>query len=387
MSAFRPPRLWRALVGLSGDPKRTAEIRADLDEEFRSHRVPECGPRDARRWYRRQVVRSLPSLLRHRWLLRRSSIPAAVNPMSTLSRDLSFAARALRARPLPTLVAVVTLAMGIGATTAVYSALSAVVLRPLPYAEPERLVRIRPGELFYSTPATFDDFRRRTTGPMLVSAHGRTLATLIGDDETEVVRGALVSANHFDVLGAPPLIGRSFLPADAQPGAERTLILSHGLWQRRYGGEDTIVGSTIDVGGQSHRVVGVMGMNHLPIEIDWEIWFPLEEGPDSRHADWALALIARLAPGIGFEEGSAIARQAFLDQLRDAGTTPSDATVAGAMLQAVDRWLLGDTAARIRLLFAAVALVLLIAAVNVANLLLAQSGTRRDELSPALRGP
>lgn len=380
----RPPAFWRALLALGYGPEERADLARDLDEEFSRHVLPEHGTRAARRWYRRQVTRSLGVVLRQRLRLRPDR-PRPSSPrhdfVATLLQDLRFALRGLRARPLPGLAAILTLALGIGATTAVFSAVNAVLLQPLPWGEPGRLVRIWPEQLFYTGLADALDFRDRVAPQLQTTAYGRTLATLTGGSEAEVVRGAIVSADHFDVLQTRPAFGRGFRAQDALPGAERVVILSHALWLRRLGGDPATIDTAVDISGVSHRLIGVMGPDHLALELDWEIWFPIEEADDGRHADFALALVARTAAGVSLERAAEISRQAFADRSRDTGGQADPAQLAEIGVAPLASWLIGDTAPRVRLLAGAVALVLLIAVANVANLLLAQGQSRQRELT------
>jgi hypothetical protein len=182
--------------------------------------------------------------------------------MGTLLQDLRYAARTFVQRPGFTFVALLALALGIGSNTAIFSVVNAVVLQPLPFHEPERLVLIfetmPDNETRWVAPANFLDWRRESRSFEGLAGYGNINANLTGGDQPERVQAATVSAGFFDVLGVQPALGRTFLPDEEQPGSERVAVLGHGLWQRRFGSDPEVVGRSLSLDGQSTTIVGVL---------------------------------------------------------------------------------------------------------------------------------
>jgi len=358
----------------------------DLAEEFQSYVVPERGRLRARIWYWRQTLGSLPAALRRRFgsspaLPPRGTDrqPRRASVLEGLLMDLRSGIRGLRARPAFGLVAVATLALGIGANVAIFSVVYATVLSALPYERPEQLVRFWPEALFSGGVGDLAELCDRAPAGIAVAAYGRTLATFTGGAEPELVRGAVVSWNHFDLLGARALHGRGFVEGEGDPGRSRILVLGHGFWQRRFGADPTIVGQSVELRGEPWQVVGIMPETHQPLEPDWNFWRPLDLEPE-RDAGNALAMIGRLSDDIGLEQASAFYRETLVrlwsTQDYDASEEERRAMVAGSL----GDWLLGPWRSRLILLLGAVSLVLLIACANVGNLMLARTVSRRDEL-------
>jgi putative ABC transport system permease protein len=310
--------------------------------------------------------------------------------MDTLLRDVRYGARTLLRSPLMTLVATLTLALGIGANTAIFSVVDGILFRSLPYAEPDRLVAVwadyteRDGPLreWLSYPA-FADLRDRDHVFEDVAVYGGWAPTLTGAGEaTSLVGGAVTAGMFSHVLRVAPALGRTFAPEDDRPGAAVVVVLSHGLWVRAFGGDASIVGRTVSLDGEPHTVIGVMPAGFRPPFIGGaEIWRPLSPGVPGGFFEARLMAvlrgIARLRPDVAIEtarsEASALARRISEEY--------PDATGIGYALFPLRADIVAAADRALRVLLGAVGVILLIACVNVANLRLARGATRRGELA------
>ncbi len=304
--------------------------------------------------------------------------------MGTFRQDLRYAVRMLLKKPGFTLVAVMTLALGIGANTAIFSIVNAVLLRSLPYPEPDRLTQIwetfRPQDVMVTSisPHNFADWQRENQSFERLASYSYATFTLTLDDQPEPVSGLRVSADFLSVMGVSPALGRDFLMEEDAPGKNRVLILSHALWQRRFAGDDGIVGQAIPVNGETFTIVGVMPKDFtFPDSTD--IWSPigLDLSRIQRGTSFLFS-VGRLKKDVTIAaaqtEMSAIA--ASLEQLY-----PNTNTGCGVNLVALHDQLVGDVKLRLWVLFGAVGFVLLIACTNVANLLIARAATRHKEIA------
>ena len=189
--------------------------------------------------------------------------------MNTLLQDLQYGLRMLLKHPGVTAIAVLTLALGIGANTAIFSVVNAVLLNPLPYREPDRLVslweNVPTHGRWRASPANFFDWKKQNTVFEDVAAFGGASMTLTGDGEPEQLLGARVSSGYFAVVGVEPLLGRSFAPEEHEPGKGQVVILGHGFWQRRYGGDRNIINRNVTLDGATYTVVGVMPPGIYPV--------------------------------------------------------------------------------------------------------------------------
>jgi len=300
--------------------------------------------------------------------------------------DLRYAARMLRRSPAFTATAVITLALGIGANSAIFSVVSGVLLRPLPYPAPDRLAmvwmdnaRISLREDWHSFP-DYLDYKQQSTTFEDLAIFNNTARTLTGtgDAEPERVLGAHSSANLFDVLGVRPARGRAYSVAEDQAGANSVVILSHGLWQSRFSGRD-VLGQTLSMNGRAMQIIGVMPEGFAFPTRDTEFWVPTgasEQQRTSRGSLW-LQIIGRIKPGVSVAQAqSDLARvnAGLLQQFP--GRKGYGVYVAGYADQVV-----GKVRPAILVLLGAVACVLLIACTNVANLLLARASVRERELT------
>jgi putative ABC transport system permease protein len=299
-----------------------------------------------------------------------------------LWQDAVFALRQLRKAPAFALVTIVTLALGIGATTAIFSLLHAVVLRPLPFPHPERIVqlwRTDHGDDRSLSAAGFLGFREAASFACLAASTSASF-NLTGDGAPERIIGGRVSAGYFDVFGVRPELGRVFTAAEDRPGRERVVVLSDSLWRQRFAADPRVIGRTFRLNGLSHEVIGVLPPSFELRAVDARLWVPIAFTPEqaSNFGNSYLHVLGRLRPGVSRvaaeTEVAAIARRLdALDNLSPRGR--------GTRLEPFLDHLLGGYRQRLLILLGAVGCVLLIACVNVANLLLARGGVRSREIA------
>jgi putative ABC transport system permease protein len=305
--------------------------------------------------------------------------------MSSLLQDLKFALRTLAKSPAFTLVAILTLALGIGANTAIFSVVNAVLLRPLPFKNPSRLVwswgncplcghgAVAPGDFldYRAQNHSFDHY-----GAMAV---GDSLFNLTGNDKPIQIKGSMITSGFFDALGIQPRYGRVFNESDEKTSDPESVILSHHLWQDRFGGDPQVIGKSISLDGKSRTVVGVLASD-IPVLTESDLWFPApfeNKGMQSRRSHF-LRPIGLLKPGVTISQA-----QSELDAIaaRLAAEYPVSNNGWSVKLDPLQNVLVGDVRPALMVLIGAVALVLLIACANIASLLFARNTARQREIA------
>jgi putative ABC transport system permease protein len=312
--------------------------------------------------------------------------------MDSFLRDIRYALRRLAKSPAFTAIVVLTLALGIGANTAIFSVVNAVLLRALPYREPDRVVTINhfynSAELNYlEAPVSavgFRDYRDRTTSFEAVAVESRWSANLTGDGDPERVPASRVSGDYFRVLGVPAALGRTFGRDEDEPGKNRVVVVSDGLWRRVLGGERSAIGKTIQLNGESYTVLGVMPPEFRAFfSRDAEIWTPLALRPDqfsvNAYTNEWLNLTARLKSGISQKQAQA-EMTAFADNLKRTYTNQFGRSWT-LRITSLNELATGKIRPALLVLLGAVGFVLLIACANVANLLLARGAVRIKEVA------
>jgi len=307
--------------------------------------------------------------------------------MSHLLIDLRYALRLLLRAPAFAMVAIVTLALGIGANTAIFTVVNALLIRPLPYGHADRLVmvwqdlRARGGPADeWATPGNYADWRKEKGIFDEVAVISGWRPTLTGGAEPESIAGEQVSHEYFSVLGIAPMLGRSFTLADDVPNAPRVAVIGYGLWHRKFGGSPTAIGQSVTLNGEPHEIVGVLGDGFRPIvNRVAEIWRPsrINTANPARGAI-VLRAVARLPEGMSLERAQAAA-DILAKQLEAAYPQFNEKTRFNLM--PLHARVVGDIKPGLLALLGAVGFVLLIACANIANLLLARGSARGRELA------
>jgi putative ABC transport system permease protein len=380
----RDLRQWKALVWQRAD-RESRELSVDVVDELASHLADlhatavRNGASDADA--RRMVLDTLNAAS----FLELSKRPRARSRGTVFMKcDLIYAVRGLRKKPLFTAAAVLTLALGIGANSAIFTVVNAVLLRPLPYPAPDRLMMLwtyNPRQGYnkdVSAYPNFDDWRRQSASFEGMSAYFGANFTLTQAGDPAQIEGAIVTPGFFETLGVAPALGRTFGAGEAA----RVAILSHGLWQTRFGGDPAMVGRTVMLNSVSHEVVGVMPASFAHPETA-AVWTPLAPSErlvplmQSRSSYW-LQVVGRLKPWIDRR-----AAQSEMDTIASAleRQYPDANAGIGVRLVPMHEEIVGDVRQPLLILFGTAILVLLIACANVANLLLARAASRQRELA------
>ena len=380
-----PPRLatWWLARALPAELREA--FLGDLEETYAEMIRSGRHPSDARRWYWRETLRAPLFVARRRIRPARATF-SGDGPMTTLLIDLRFALRLLARQPGFTAVVALTLALGIGATTAIFSAVYPILFAPLPYPNADRVVMVwekeRDGGRSNVGYGTFTDIREQNRSFGSAAVFGDWKPTLTTAAEPELLQGSRVSLEFLRTLGVAPSLGRDFIAEEDIRGSARVAILGHALWRSRFGGDSTIVGRSITLDGTPFMVVGVMAAGFADLlDPRAQLYTTLRYNAtlpyacrDCRH----LRMLARLKPGI-----SPAQEQGDLDVIskRLVADYPKIYTTPGFLSPSLRDQITQGVRPALLAVLGAVALVLLIACVNVTNLLLARAGQREGEFA------
>ncbi len=363
----------------------------DLEEEFRA-RCARSGAQ-ARMWYWRQALTASLALAGGRRQAPHLTVRTGDGIMYTLWQDLRYALRTLAKQPMFALVAILTLALGIGANTAIFSVANALFFRPLGMPDSERLVSAisvdKTGRTQYVSVPDFEDWRKQAQGFEGFTAFVPQSVNLTGRDEPTRVRGGFVSDNFFQIIGVAPATGRGFTPGkDDQEGAERVCILQHETWQGLYGGDPGILGKPVTLNNEPFTVIGVMPAGfRFPFD-EIEVWMPHHTWPPyrsmlaqnlvQRRSTGLIAPIGRIKPGVTFEQAHT---ELQTIAARLAERYPEGGEKRTARMQPFREVVIDQARLPALVLMGAVFFVLLIACANVANLMLVRAASRVRELA------
>jgi len=306
--------------------------------------------------------------------------------IESLLQDLRYAARALRKNASFAAIAVATLALGIGANTAIFSVVNGVLLRPLAVRDPDRVVTVmsysaaQPPSVYGSSPANFMDLRRDTRAASQFAAFSTSLATVVGPGEPESFQAVTTVGDIFGALGVRPLFGRTLTPNDDSPSAAPAVVLSHETWQRLYGEDRSVVGRTVTINRKPRVIVGVMPPGFRFAAAQADLWTPEQWSPEyaANRDQYYLQIVARLRPGATVERFSAELETVATRLRTDHAEYNTDLHLSATSLQET---IVSAVRPRLLMLMGAVGFLLLITCVNLANLTLARASSRHGEFA------
>ncbi|HEX4632126.1 MAG TPA: ABC transporter permease [Chthoniobacterales bacterium] len=377
-------------------PAREAEIIEELsqhmDEQYEQALTRGATEEEARQTVLAELSLLAPSLKRVERRVPQNPIQMGTerktNMIGDLKQDLRYGLRMLLKNPGFTAIAVLALALGIGANSAIFSVVNGLLLRPLPYKSPEQLVVIWENATHLGfpkntpSPANFLDWQKQATVFAAMGAFAERTFNLTGVGEPERLEGRRVSANLFDLLGVKPIVGRSFVQDDDKPGT-KIALLNESLWKRRFGSDPAVVGRSLALNGESYTVVGVLPNSvRLPAFGNWrdQVWVPMAFAADeaSQRGNHFLEVIGRMKPGVTLAQARA---EMETITARLAQQYPEDNTRISSVVNPLHEEIVGNMKPALLILLGAVAFVLLIACANVANLLLARAAVRHKEIA------
>ena len=386
---------WTAIIrarlsSSAQDDDAVEEIVEHAEELYREHRLEGRSAAEARSAVEAEM-HDLPALMRAARARRRRRVTPAPEPprpgrlqfVSAFSRDLAYGARLLAARPAFTTVAVLTLALGIGANTAIFSIVNSVLLEPLAFPKPEQLVMVweqdanDPAALSIASAPNWQDWARTATSFSHMAIFEQLRFNLAGAGDPEQVPGLRVSSSVFPMLGIPPQLGRTFTAAEDAPG-HRVAVIGDALWRRRFGARPDAVGQAVRINGQPYEIIGVMPPGFVFSQHRDQIWVPIAFNTNDANRDsHSFYATARLKDGVSFEAAREEMNVLGHELARQYPENDGDTATITPMNELGVRYLRPTLFA----LLGAVAMVLLIACVNVANLLLAQASARQREFA------